>query len=309
MKIFNNSELRGRVQKPVLTIGTFDGVHVGHQEILSRLIKEARRIGGESVLFTFHPHPREVIFPDNHGLKMITSQDEKMDYLSSIGLDSVILFPFTKGFSELTAEEFVKKILVDQIGVSKVVIGYDHHFGKNRKGNIHLLKEFGLKYNFEVEEISAQEVDEINVSSTKIRKSLQEGMMEVVNSYLGRPYEINGLVVEGNQLGRSLGFPTANIEVDDAKKMLPVNGVYVVEVEFEDQIYRGMMNIGFNPTHNLKKEESIEVFIHDFDRNIYGEALKVRVHKKIRDEKKFLSPEELKNQLKKDADYSLTYSV
>lgn len=308
MKIFNNSNIKNQVVRPILTIGTFDGIHIGHQEILRRLIEEAREKNGESVLFTFHPHPREVIFPDNHGLKMISTQEEKMWFLDQLGIDSIILFPFTKEFSQLTAEEFVKNILVDDIGVSKVVIGYDHQFGNNREGNIELLKELGKKYDFEVEEIPAQDIDDINVSSTKIRKALQVGDMETVSQYLGRPFEINGTIVEGNKLGRTMGYPTANIEVGDAKKILPGNGAYVVRVFVRKEEYKGMMNIGFNPTHNLKNKESVEVFIHDFNDDIYGEKVKVEVLTKIRDEKKFDSPEDLKAQLEKDEAFSVNFS-
>jgi riboflavin kinase/FMN adenylyltransferase len=307
VKIFNNSNIKNQVVRPILTIGTFDGIHIGHQEILSRIIEEAKEIQGESVLFTFFPHPREVIFPDSHGLKMLTTQEEKMTHLEFLGIDNIILFPFTKEFSEYTAKEFVQKILVEQIGVYKVVIGYDHQFGKDRSGNIELLKELAEEFHFEVEEIPAQDVEDINVSSTKIRKALKEGDMEVVNQFLGRPFEINGIIVEGNQLGRDLGFPTANVDIQDEKKMLPGNGAYVVEIELEENLYKGMMNIGFNPTHNLKSKESVEVFIHDFDEDIYGKQIKVEVLAKIRDEKKFSSSDELKAQLKKDEAFSLGF--
>lgn len=308
MRIFKEANIKNQVLKPILTIGTFDGIHIGHQEILRRLISEARETGGESVLFTFEPHPREVVFPDSHGLQMITTLEEKMATLEELGIDHVILYPFTIAFSKLTAEDFVRKILVQEIGVHKVVIGYDHHFGNNREGNIELLKRMGSEFGFEVEEIPAQDVEEINVSSTKIRNALKEGKMEVVTQYLGRPFEINGIVVEGNKIGRTLGFPTANIEVGDEKKILPSNGAYVVDIGLQGKVYRGMMNIGFNPTHNLQRKESVEVFIHDFSDEIYGEKVKVEVLTKIRDEQKFASPEELKAQLKKDEDFSLNFS-
>ncbi|MCB0478626.1 MAG: bifunctional riboflavin kinase/FAD synthetase [Crocinitomicaceae bacterium] len=308
MKIFKDSNIKNQVVRPLLTIGTFDGIHIGHQEILRRLISEARSANGESVLFTFNPHPREVVFPENHGLKMLTTLDEKMQILDELGLDNVILFPFTEEFSKLSAKDFVQQILVDQIGVQKVVIGYDHHFGNNREGNIELLKELGAELGFEVEEIPAQDIDHINVSSTKIRNALKEGKMEVVTQYLGRPFEINGIVVEGNKIGRTLGFPTANIEIGDEKKMLPCNGAYVVQIGLKGQVYRGMMNIGFNPTHNLQHKESVEVFIHQFEGDIYGEKVKIEVLTKIRNEQKFASPKELREQLKKDEDFSLNYS-
>ncbi|MEZ4936678.1 MAG: bifunctional riboflavin kinase/FAD synthetase [Crocinitomicaceae bacterium] len=309
MKIFKDSNIKNQVVRPLLTIGTFDGIHIGHQEILRRLISEARSSNGESVLFTFNPHPREVVFPENHGLKMLTTLDEKMQILDELGLDTVILFPFTEEFSKLSAKDFVQQILVEQIGVQKVVIGYDHHFGNNREGNIELLKELGAELGFEVEEIPAQDIDNINVSSTKIRNALKEGKMEVVTQYLGRPFEINGIVVEGNKIGRTLGFPTANIEIGDEKKMLPCNGAYVVQIGLKGQVYRGMMNIGFNPTHNLQHKESVEVFIHQFEGDIYGEKVKIEVLTKIRNEQKFASPKELREQLKKDEDFSLNYSI
>ncbi len=308
MKIFKDSKVKNQVVKPILTIGTFDGIHIGHQEILRRLIQEAKEKKGESVLFTFEPHPREVIFPDTHGLKMISNLEEKMETLNELGIDHLILFPFTKGFSELTAEEFVKTILVDDIGIEKVVIGYDHHFGKNREGNIEVLRKFGKEYGFEVEEIPAQDIDDINVSSTKIRKALEKGDMNTVTQYLGRPFEINGIVVEGNKLGRTMGYPTANIDIQDSKKILPGCGAYVVQIGLHGQVYRGMMNIGFNPTHNLQENESVEVHILDFNDTLYGEKLKIEVLAKIREEKKFNSPEELKAQLKRDEAFSLSYT-
>lgn len=307
MEIFKDSKIKNQIVKPVLTIGTFDGIHIGHQEILRRLILEAQAKDGESVLFTFEPHPREVIFPDNHGLKMISTLKEKLIVLEELGIENVILFPFTKKFSQLSAEEFVEKILVEDIGVEKVVIGYDHQFGCNREGNIELLRELGEKHGFEVEEIPAQDIDDINVSSTKIRKALQRGDMEIVTQYLGRPFELNGTVVEGNQMGRTMGYPTANIDLGDDKKIIPGTGAYVVQIGLNEKVYRGMMNIGFNPTHNFQEERSIEVHILDFNDTLYGEELKIEVLTKIRDEQKFDSAEALKNQLKKDEEFSINF--
>ncbi|MFM7682747.1 MAG: riboflavin biosynthesis protein RibF, partial [Bacteroidota bacterium] len=213
MRIFEGIESLGEIKNPVVTIGTFDGVHLGHQKIIEQLNFEAEKIGGESVLLTFDPHPRIVLFPENHNVKLIQTLDEKFQVLEKFNLKNLVLIPFTKEFSELTATEFVEKILIGNLKAKKFVIGYDHQFGRNREGNIQFLKSVSEKYGFEVIEISAKSIDEINISSTKIRNSLLQGDVETAKLFLSRPYEISGTVIRGNQLGRTLGFPTANVQV------------------------------------------------------------------------------------------------
>jgi len=234
MKIFQGFEALEEIKNPVLTIGTFDGVHLGHQKIIQQLNAEAEKIGGESVLFTFYPHPRMVLYPDTHGLKLIQTQVEKIDKLRRIGLDNVIVHPFTKEFSRLTAIEFVRDYLVNRLHVKKLVIGYDHQFGKNREGSLEFLLEVCETYGFEVIEIGAQEIDEVNVSSTKIRNAIQSGEMALAESYLGEPFELYGKVIEGEALGRQIGFPTANLDVESDIKLIPATGVYAVNVLLND---------------------------------------------------------------------------
>ena len=226
MRIFRDLNELAEFKNSVVTIGTFDGVHIGHQKILKKLNNEANSVNGESILFTFYPHPRMVVFPDSHNLKLIQTIDEKIESLSHYGLDNVIIYPFTKDFSRLTAFEFVRDILVDKLKVKKLVIGYDHQFGRNREGNIEFLRESAEMFDFEVIEISAQEVDEVNVSSTKIRNSILDGNIDRANDFLGRCFRITGEVVKGNRLGRELGFPTLNLRLSNDHKIIPAEGVY-----------------------------------------------------------------------------------
>ena len=298
MKIFNDFRLIANIPNPVLTIGTFDGVHIGHQKIIKQLNEEANKIGGESVLFTFFPHPRMVLSPENHGLKLIQSQ--KLEKLSQMGLQNCIVYPFTEEFSQLTALEFVRDFLVKQLKVKKLVIGYDHQFGKNREGSISYLKTVSKEFNFDVIEIPAQEIDEVNVSSTKIRDAILKGEIELANEFLGAPFQLNGKVVEGKALGRTIGFPTANIEMNSDLKLIPAKGVYAIKVFVKGRWYVGMLNIGFRPTISEESNQTIEVHIFDFADNIYGENITVQFLSKWRDEMKFNGVEELKNQLKKD---------
>ena len=300
MKIFNDFRLIANIPNPVLTIGTFDGVHIGHQKIIKQLNEEANKIGGESVLFTFFPHPRMVLSPENHGLKLIQSQEEKLEKLEHIGLQNCIVYPFTEEFSQLTALEFVRDFLVKQLKVKKLVIGYDHQFGKNREGSISYLKTVSKEFNFDVIEIPAQEIDEVNVSSTKIRDAILKGEIELANEFLGAPFQLNGKVVEGKALGRTIGFPTANIEMNSDLKLIPAKGVYAIKVFVKGRWYVGMLNIGFRPTISKESNQTIEVHIFDFADNIYGENITVQFLSKWRDEMKFNGVEELKNQLKKD---------
>jgi riboflavin kinase/FMN adenylyltransferase len=235
LKIHENIELLPHIKNPIVTVGTFDGVHVGHQKIIARINEIAQNIGGESVLLTFNPHPRLVLFPDDENIKLITTTDEKNEILASLGLNHVIYLPFEKEFSQLSAQEYVRDFLVNKIGVHTMVIGYDHHFGRNRLGNLALLKELSTVYDFQVEEISALAIDEINVSSTKVRNSLLEGNISLANEYLGHPFTLNGVVIKGEQIGRTIGFPTANVFIKDKYKIIPKSGVYSVEVVFNNE--------------------------------------------------------------------------
>ena len=301
MKIFNGFEEITSIQNAVLTIGTFDGVHIGHQKILQQLNEEAYEIDGETVLFTFYPHPRMVLNPTNHGLKLIQTQEEKIEKLKRQGLQNLIIQPFTSEFANLSAKDFVEKFLIEKLNVKKLVIGHDHQFGKNREGTLEFLKEMSIKYHFEVIEIPAQEINEVNISSTRIRKAIESGDVNVANSYLGEPFELNGVVIKGNQLGRTIGFPTANILIDDKIKIIPKRGVYAVEIQLPNYTYYiGMMNIGVRPTLDQKLNETIEVNIFDFNEIIYSSEIKVKLFSRIRDEQKFESIEQLKEQLSKD---------
>jgi riboflavin kinase/FMN adenylyltransferase len=300
MRIFKGIESLGEIKNPVVTIGTFDGVHLGHQKIIEQLNLEAAKNGGESVLLTFDPHPRIVLFPENHNVKLIQTLGEKFQVLEKFDLKNVVLVPFTKGFSELSAIDFVEQILIGNLKAKKVVIGYDHQFGRNREGNIQFLKSVSEKYGFEVIEISAKSIDEINISSTKIRDSLLRGDVETAKLFLSRPYEISGSVIRGNQLGRTLDFPTANVKVDSELKLIPANGVYAVQVKIDGKMHFGVMNIGTKPTVNSSNEKSLEVHIFDFNKVIYGDIITVFMEKHIRNEQKFANLDELKRAISND---------
>jgi len=302
MKVFNGFENLEEIPNPVLTIGTFDGVHIGHQKIIEQLNEEAEKNGGESVLFTFYPHPRMVLYPESHGLKLIQTQVEKVDKLRRMGLQNLIIHPFSKEFSRLTAIEFVRDYLVNRLHVKKLVIGYDHQFGKNREGSISFLKEVCETYGFEVIEIHAQEIDEVNISSTKIRKAIENGEMKLANSYLGEPFEFFGKVIEGQAIGRDLGYPTANIDIESDIKLIPKSGVYAANVLLPDgSIKEAMMNIGVRPSIGIAvNSTSIEVHILDFEGDLYGEHVTVQLLKRFRSEIKFDSLFELKEQLHQD---------
>lgn len=286
--------------QPIVTLGTYDGVHLGHQTIIREMVAEAHAKGKESVLLTFHPHPRMVLYPESHSVRLIDTIEEKLEKLEKLGLDTVILFPFTLKFSRLTAVEFVRDVLVNQIGVSQMLVGYDHHFGKNREGNFQQLEELGVLYDFGVREIKAVETEGIAVSSTKIRKALAEGEMKKVERFLGVPYQLSGLVIHGNKLGRTIGFPTANLYLDQTTKILPEIGVYAVQVIVQGNRLNGVMNIGKKPTVQQTDAISVEVFIFDFEAEIYDETVRVFVYDRLRGEQRFGSIDELKSQLKKD---------
>jgi riboflavin kinase/FMN adenylyltransferase len=288
-----------------VTLGTFDGVHLGHTEILKKLTQNTNKGAFESTVLTFFPHPR-IILQGKSDLKLLNTINEKIELLEKIGIDNLIIHPFDGKFAELSADAFVKSILVDQLHVQKIIIGYDHRFGKNRTANIDDLITFGTEYDFEVEQISAQEIDEISISSTKIRTALEKGDIQLANEYLGYQYFLSGTVVKGKQLGRTIGFPTANILLEEDYKLVPQNGVYIVRVEIDGKTIFGMMNIGFNPTVQ-GKEKTIEVHLFDFDSDIYNCKIQVSIVQRIRSEKKFESVELLKQQLNKDKEFSLHY--
>ena len=299
MKVYTQIEDFRNIKNPVVTTGTFDGVHLGHQKIISRLIDVAKEEQGETVLLTFYPHPRMVLFPDDNELKLLNTQQEKIRLLEKYGIDHLIIHPFTKEFSRLTSVEFVRNILVNSIHTKRLVIGYNHHFGRNREGSFEHLKEFGPVYGFDVEEIPAKDIDHIEISSTKIRQALQAGEVEVAATYLGHTYSVSGKVVQGKQLGRTIGYPTANILMEDKYKLIPADGVYAVKVEHNGGMYHGMLNLGNNPTIE-GKGRSLEVNIFDFDQNIYGDEATIYFIERLRDEVKFNGLDELKAALAKD---------
>lgn len=301
MKVHTDIDHFEPIKKAFVTTGTFDGVHLGHRVILKKIIQQAKEEGGESVLLTFHPHPRMVLFPDDTKLKLLTTQPEKIKLLESIGLDHLIIQKFSPEFSRMTAYNYVRDILVGKIGIHKLIIGYDHQFGRNREGNIEQLKEFTPLFNFEIEEIPAQDIDEVKISSTKIRQALLKGDIQTADLYLGYPYCLSGEVVKGNQLGRKLGFKTANIHVSDSHKLIPGNGVYAVNVILNEKEHQGMMNIGRRPTvDNPDAGISLEVHIFDFNEDIYNKVITVKFLKRMRDEVKFASTDELIAQLHED---------
>lgn len=298
VKVYYNLSEFVQPTNSVVTIGTFDGVHLGHQKILKRLVSEAKAVQGESVLLTFYPHPRMVLNPERKQL-LLSTLDEKIDLLRQQGIDHLLIQPFTREFSMMTYEEFVREILVSQLAVKKLVIGYDHQFGRNREGSFENLRKMAPELGFEVDEISAKLIDDNVISSTKVREALEVGRVEEANALLGYQYAISGTVVKGRQLGRTIGFPTANVVVSDTFKLIPSNGVYAVQVLHNDKVYQGVMNIGVRPTVDGVSRTN-EVHIMDFNSDIYGESLKVNFVQRIRDEVKFDSLHALKSQIKKD---------
>lgn len=307
MKTYSSIHSFTSKKKTIVTIGTFDGVHVGHKKILEKIIQNTNNSDYESLVLTFFPHPRTVLQTGTE-MKQLNTIDEKSNLIEKAGIDNLVIHPFDKEFASLSAEEFVKKVLVEKFNIQKIVIGYDHRFGKNRTADINDLIVFGNQYNFEVEQISAEELNEVAVSSTKIRNALSDGNIELANSFLGYNYAITGTVVQGKQLGRTIGFPTANISINEDYKLIPNSGVYVVECKIENQYYFGMMNIGTNPTvEDTNKAQKLEVNIFDFDDDIYNETITVSILKRIRSEQKFDSLEALKNQIALDKQSSLSF--
>ncbi len=297
MRIFRNLDNLASFKNAVITIGTYDGVHMGHQSILKRINDLAQDIEGESILVTFHPHPRMIV--NDKQVSLLSTLEEKFDLLAKYGVDNVVVVPFTRDFSQQSPQAYIEDFLVKNFQPKKIVIGYNHRFGKNRAGDIHLLRKMGKKLDFEVEEISKQLVEDNSVSSTKIRQALELGEVETAVNLLGHPYLLQGIVVKGNQLGRKIGFPTANLSVDSEYKLIPENGVYAVKVKVREVWHNGMLNIGLRPTV-AGDSKTIETNIFDFEEDIYGETIVLDFQHRIRPEQKFVNLDALIRQLKKD---------
>ena len=286
----------------VLTIGTYDGVHVGHQVIIQRINELAAEINGESVVLTFDPHPRLVLNPNDRDLKLISTIDEKIALFEQFGLDHLVITPFSTAFASMDAQEYVEQVLVRRFHPKIIVIGYDHRFGKGRTGDIDLLRALGPQYGYTVEEISVQTIDEISVSSTKVRKALLEGNIRDANAWLAHPFTLHGEVVHGDKLGRTLGFPTANLNIADPYKLIPPPGVYAVWADIGTQRYQGALNIGYRPTVVDQGELRVEVFILDFNGELYGKDIRLVFVDHIRSDQKFDSLDDLIKQMHKDVD-------
>ena len=290
-----------RDENTAVTVGTFDGLHLGHRTLIETLVEKAREIGGRSVLITFNPHPREVLHGGHNPIGLLTTIEERAEILAELGIDTMVVIPFDRDFSLLSSETFIKEVIHERIGLRRFIIGYDHHFGRNREGTIKTVERIAPELGYDVHLVEAHEVKHHTVSSTRIRRALVDaGDAALAKSLLGRPYPLRGLVVHGDKKGRGIGYPTANICVGNERKVIPKNGVYAVEVHFEDKIYGGMLNIGVRPTVTESAELRIEVHIFDFDLEIYGRELKVYFHQRIREEQKFDGLEHLKSQLAQD---------
>ncbi len=299
MKVHLNINKLPAFKNPVVTIGTFDGVHLGHQKIIGRIKELAHSINGEDIIITFSQHPRIVLKLEDTSLKLLNTLEEKISILEKLNVSHLIVIPFTKEFSELTADEFIHDILVANIHPKMLVIGYDHHFGKNRKGDINYLKNIAPKHKLIIEEITKQLIDDITISSTKIREALLSGDTQTAFKLSGHYFSLSGNIIKGAQRGKKIGFPTANIQIDDPYKIIPANGAYAVKIEYKKKLYDGMLNIGYRPTFN-GKTHSIEAHIFDFNENIYDEHLKIYFIAQIREEIKFKDQGSLKKQLQHD---------
>lgn len=299
MKVYRSTEDLPKIKNAIVTQGTFDGVHAAHKIIINRLKELAHQHNGETVLITFDPHPRLVLHPDDLSLRLLQTMDEKIEALDKAGIDHLVIIPFTKAFSRLSSLQFIRDIIIEQIGTKILVIGYNHRFGKNREGSFQHLKEYSSLYGFEVVEIPEQDVEQVAVSSTRIRRALESGDIITANKYIGRCYSITGTVLHGNKLGRQIGFPTANIHISDKFKLIPSDGVYAVKVIVAKRKYNGMLNSGFRPTVN-GNTHSIEVNIFDFNEDIYNQYITIEYVDKLREEIRFKNIASLKNQLEKD---------
>ncbi|NIJ53912.1 bifunctional riboflavin kinase/FAD synthetase [Dyadobacter arcticus] len=306
MNIYHSLDSFDKLENGVVTSGTFDGVHLGHQKILSRLIEISEQSGGESVVLTFWPHPRMVVSEDSQALQLLSTIDEKIEMFSKLGIHHLAIIPFTRAFSELSSDEFIQQILVDKIGTRKLVIGYDHRFGRNREGSFEFLQNNGSKFGFEVEEISRADIEHMAISSSRIRKSLVTGHIHEANELLGRPYTLAGTVVKGKQLGRTIGFPTANLHLHESYKLVPMNGVYIIHAVHNGNRYKGMLNIGVRPTLDGTMR-TIEAHLFDFDQEIYGEDLQLELLHYQRPEQKFDGLDMLVKQINVDKENTLRY--
>ena len=287
------------IKNPIVTVGTFDGVHFGHQKIIQRLQKIAKKNNGESVLLTFDPHPRKILLNDQ-GLKLIHTINEKINILENLGLDHLVIYPFTLEFSKFSAKRYIDELLIQKLGTHTLVIGYDHHFGNDREGNIDLLKKYEKSNPFYLEEIKAHEIEEIKISSTKVRSAIEKGNIHLVNDYCGHFYEFSGEVVRGNGIGKTIGTPTANTKLNSYEKIIPYDGVYAVVCQIKGANYKGIMNIGYKPTVDEGQKRTIEIHLFDYEKDIYGQNLRTKVIERIRDEVKFNSLKDLKSQILKD---------
>jgi len=304
MKIYNHIDEFKQIHNAVVTIGTFDGVHIGHQKIISRLLEVAKKNGGETVILTFFPHPRMILHPDDMNIKLISSMDEKAEKLAALGIDHLIITPFTRDFSNLSPQEYIKEVLIEKIGTRHIIIGYDHRFGKDRKGGMKELQSFASDFGFDVEEIPEQDINDVAVSSTKIRNAILSGDAKTASEFLGYTFQLYGKVIKGDQLGRVLGFPTANLFIEENYKLIPSDGIYVVSIDIlaekvSTKTAKGMAYIGHRPTIN-GMSRNIEVNIFDFDKDIYGQSIRINFLEYLRGDKKFNSLEDLKEQLIKD---------
>ncbi|NCQ19027.1 MAG: hypothetical protein COZ80_12035 [Ignavibacteria bacterium CG_4_8_14_3_um_filter_37_9] len=306
MRVYNDLFLIEKNDNTIITIGTFDGVHLGHQEIFNVLINKSKKNDHRNFVITFEPHPRMVIQP-NFQLKLLSTFQEKVEILGKMGIDNLLVIPFTKEFSQLSPEEFFRKYILEGLGVKKMVVGYDHHFGRGRDGDEQKIRELGALHNFEVQRTEAVTVNGIVVSSSKIRNALIEGDVINASLMLGRNYSFSGIVVVGDKRGRALGFPTANIQLETELKLIPKNGVYAVKVFLESEVFNGVMNIGFRPTFKDTKIVLSEVHILNFDRDIYGNLIRIEFIERIRDEKKFSSKEELIKQIEIDKQKTMLF--
>ena len=303
MKIYKSIDEYNESKSSVVTIGTFDGVHKGHQKIFKKVINASKQSNLSSVVLSFFPHPR-IILNKYNDIKMIDTLDEKIDHLEKIGIDHLIIHPFDKKFSLLSADQFIKEYLVEKLKLKHIVIGYDHRFGKGREASVTDLKEYSREFNFVVDEIDAQEIEKIAISSTKIRNSINAGDLKTTKTYLGRFFNLTGKIVKGDGLGKQINYPTANISIEENYKIIPKDGVYYIKTRIDNKLFNGMMNIGHRPTIGAK-EKSIEVYLFNFDRDIYDKIISIDVVEKIRDEKKFSSIEALKTQLARDEEHCL----
>jgi riboflavin kinase/FMN adenylyltransferase len=304
MKIYTHIDQFKQIKNAVLTIGTFDGVHIGHQKIISRLKEVALQKGGETVILTFFPHPRMILHPDDLNIKLISTMDEKAERLENLGIDHLIITPFTRDFSNLNPQEYIRDVLVEKIGTTHIIIGYDHRFGKDRSGGLKELQNYATEFRYEVEEIPEQDIDDVAISSTKIRNALLNGDVKTAENFLGYPFHLSGKVIKGDQIGRKIGFPTANLFIEESYKLIPSDGIYAVSVDFKsgnskNRSTKGMAYIGHRPTIN-GMSRNIEVHIFDFADDIYGETIRINFLEYLRDDKKFNSLDELKEQLGRD---------